>query len=369
MGKRIVITLILALFISLGIVYFSEAFPSVSAEKAVLIHLNSGEKLYGKNESQKAYPASITKILTALVAIEEEEKLIEQKKSTGFERIISVTGSAVGVEGSSIFLQKGEKISIRDLLYGLMLRSGNDAAVALAEEYGGIDHFVMLMNKRANEIGAKSSNFMNPHGLHDENHFTTAEDMALIAAEAMKNKEFRKLAEAKSWKAESRKGTYNYFVTKNKVVHEYDGGTGIKIGFTKAAGRTLVASSKRGDVELIAVVLNASNWFNDVYSLMDAAFAQYDVVRVAKGEKTLNTIKVISGERDRVKVGLKEEALVIREKKKKSNISLVYSIPKKVEAPFTRWEEVGQLKVYKENKFLYALPLYFLEDIERNDLK
>ncbi|NLY70358.1 MAG: D-alanyl-D-alanine carboxypeptidase [Clostridiales bacterium] len=161
----------------------------ISAQTAVVIELNTGKVLYSKNAHQKVYPASTTKILTALIALEE----------CNLDDIVKITGKASGVEGSSIYLEVGEKISYRDLLYGLMLRSGNDAAIAISEAISGsTEKFAEKMNQRAKEIGALNSNFANPSGLFNENHYTTAYDMALIAREAMKNPEFRQIASAKS---------------------------------------------------------------------------------------------------------------------------------------------------------------------------
>ncbi len=367
MMKRIIIVLLLAIFVCFGLYNIVDAYtskskswPQVSAQSAIVIDAVSGEVLYGKNQDKKSYPASITKILTALVAIE------LCSDGEGIDKIIEVTPSAVGVEGSSIYLAANEKISVRDLLYGLMLRSGNDAAVALAEGLGGsTEQFVEVMNAKAKEIGASSSNFMNPSGLHDENHFVTASDMAMIAKEAMKHEEFRKIAKEKTWKAQRGEGLNNIFINKNKVVYQYEGATGIKIGFTKSAGRTLVASAKRGNVEVICVVLQAPNWFRDTYALMDYAFANYESVKIAPGEKPLNNVSIAGGIKDPVKVGTKNTVQILKEKGKDSNISIVYSIPRIVEAPVKRWDLAGYLKVYRDKEYIYSEPLYYLEDMER----
>lgn len=367
MCKRIVIVAVLALLVSLGLYSMGEAmefssWPSVSAQRAILIDGKTGQILYGKNEEEKAYPASITKIMTALVAIEEGEK----KGGKGLNEKIEVSPLAMGVEGSSIYLKDGEKISMRDLLYGLMLRSGNDAAVAIAEEIGpGTAQFVDKMNKRAKEAGATQTSFSNPNGLHDENHYTTAKDMALISREAMMNKEFKTITSAKNWTAERGIGGFNYFITKNKVVYEYEGSTGIKIGFTKTAGRTLVASAQRDGMELICVVLNAPDWFQDTYKLMDYGFEQYDSKIIVKKEIPIKSIKVANGEKRSVKIGTKNTATVAIEKNKESNISIAYDIHKIVEAPITRWDQAGELQIFSEDVYLYSEPLYYLEDMER----
>ncbi len=240
--------------------------PSVAAESAVLID-ESGQILYEKNANAKSYPASTTKIMTALVALEKLDEL-----GLGMDSEVIIPEEAVGIEGSSIYLKKGERISIEELLYGLMLQSGNDSATALAMCVGGsLSSFVSMMNEKAEMLGCSGTHFTNPSGLYEENHYTTAADLARIAGEAMKRDDFRKIVSTKDWQnADGSRSFHN----KNKTVFQYDGATGVKIGFTKASGRTLVASAKRDDKEMIAVVLRDGNWFNDAYALMDYGFQQ-----------------------------------------------------------------------------------------------
>lgn len=244
--------------------------PEVSAESAIVINAETGEVLYEKNPDEKAYPASTTKIMTTLIALETIEKLdspIDQK--------VKVPEEAVGIEGSSIYLAAGEEVRLSDLLYGMMLRSGNDAAMATAIIIGGnTENFVDMMNEKAGEVGCTNTNFTNPSGLFDENHYTTARDMALISKAAMENERFREIAGAEEYTATRTSGKYNYFYNKNKTVHQYDGGNGIKIGYTKASGRTLAASAERDGVTLICVVMDAGDWFNDAYRLMDYCFEE-----------------------------------------------------------------------------------------------
>ena len=329
--------------------------PEISAQTAIMVEANTGEVLYEKNADEKAFPASITKIMTALLAIERGD----------LDKKVKISENASGVEGSSIYLETGERIPLRDLVYGLMLRSGNDAAIAIAEEIAGsTESFVILMNKRARELGAYNTNFMNPNGLHNPNHVTTARDMALISMAAMKNPEFRKVAAAKSWVADRGDGKYNYFFNKNKVIYQYEGGTGIKIGFTKAAGRTLVASSERNGMALICVVMNAPNWFQDTNKLMDYAYGQYEAVKVATGQQPLKVVKIHGGSRNFVRIGPKEDILCPVRKGADSRISVVYSLSDSRKAPVERWQEAGQLKIYVDGKYLFSKPLYYLEDIE-----
>lgn len=239
--------------------------PSVSAEGAVLVDGSSGRVLYEKNPDKRLYPASTTKIMTALVTLETLDQL-----GLGPDSKVIIPVEAAGVEGSSLYLKAGENLSLEELLYGLMLQSGNDSAEAIAACVGGSrEAFVEKMNRKAEQLGCSGTHFVNPSGLFDENHYTTAGDLAVIAAEAMKRKDFREIVGAKKWASEE---TDRSFVNKNKTVFNYEGGNGVKIGFTKKSGRTLVASAERDGKELIAVVLRDGNWFNDAYALMDYGF-------------------------------------------------------------------------------------------------
>ena len=246
----------------------SDSDPVISAGQAVLTDGETGKILYEKSADEKAYPASTTKIMTALVTLENLEKY-----DSPITQTVEVPAEAAGVEGSSLYLAAGEKISIEDLLYGLMLVSGNDAATALACIIGGTqENFVSMMNDKAAELHCSSTHFTNPSGLFDEDHYTTARDMAVIAREAMKDPTFRKIVAAKDHKAQRTDSDYLTFHNKNKTIFQYDGGTGIKIGYTQASGRTLVASAERDGRSMICVVMSAPDWFQDAYKLMDYGF-------------------------------------------------------------------------------------------------
>ena len=246
----------------------SDSDPVISAGQAVLTDGETGKILYEKSADEKAYPASTTKIMTALVTLENLEKY-----DSPITQTVEVPAEAAGVEGSSLYLAAGEKISMEDLLYGLMLVSGNDAATALACIIGGTqENFVSMMNDKAAELHCSSTHFTNPSGLFDEDHYTTARDMAVIAREAMKDPTFRKIVAAKDHKAQRTDSDYLTFHNKNKTIFQYDGGTGIKIGYTQASGRTLVASAERDGRSMICVVMSAPDWFQDAYKLMDYGF-------------------------------------------------------------------------------------------------
>ena len=237
---------------------------TTSAKATCVIDVESGEILFAENENAHIPMASTTKILTAIIIIENMD--LSQK--------IKVGNNAVGVEGSSIYLKKDEEIAVIDLLYGLMLRSGNDSAVALAISCAGsVESFAKMMNEKAKQIGAVSSSFVNPHGLDDENHFTTAKDLALISAYAMKNEIFRKIVSTKMHVVPSTNvSDVRYLQNKNKLLSSFDGACGIKTGYTKKTGRCLVSAAEREGKTLVCVVLSCPNMWEDSKNLLNFCF-------------------------------------------------------------------------------------------------
>ena len=238
---------------------------ALGAEGAILIDTKDKTVLFEKNADKKLYPASTTKIMTALVALETLEEI-----GAGQDSRVTVPDEAAGLEGSSVYLKAGQQVTMEELLYGMMLQSGNDAAAAVAICCGGdMETFVEKMNDKAAALGCGSTHFTNPSGLHDEEHYTTARDLAIIGAAAMEREDFRRIVSAESWQSQD---TGRSYVNKNKTLFQYDGGNGIKIGYTKDSGRTLAASAERDGKVLIAVVLNDHNWFEDAYGMLDYGF-------------------------------------------------------------------------------------------------
>lgn len=245
---------------------YTLATPNVSAYSYIVVEKDTGRILASKNPHLKLPMASTTKIMTAILGIE--------KKINNLEKDVIIPDYCTNIEGSSIYLRTNQKVKYIDLLYGLMLRSGNDAALAVANFAcnNNVDSFINDMNNFAKHLGAYNTNFTNPHGLNNANHYTTAYDLALITKYALHNEIFKKIVSAKSYFANSlNRRLYN----KNKVVLNYEYGTGVKIGYTKKAGRCISASAQKDNMEVIVVLLNAPNWFNDCYKLFDWAFANY----------------------------------------------------------------------------------------------
>lgn len=238
-----------------------------SASSMALVDGDTGELIYSKNCDARREPASTTKICTAITVLENYSLL---------DLPIAIPSAAVGVEGSSLYLEKGEMLSVSDLLYGLMLQSGNDCAEALAIIVGGsVEGFVKLMNETAKKAGAENTNFMNPHGLHHDEHYTTARDLCAISYYAMQNEDFRKIVSTKRHKTPYHDHEYcRNFPNKNKILFNYAGGNGIKTGFTKKSGRCLVSSATRDGKTYICTVLNCGDMFEECMRLMDKAFSR-----------------------------------------------------------------------------------------------
>ena len=240
------------------------SFAAGKASAYAVIDVDSKEIIMSENADEPLPIASTTKILTALTVIENVFDLDEE---------VTIPVAACGIEGSSIYLTPGERLSYRDLLYGLMLRSGNDAAVALAVLTGGsVDSFVKLMNETARKYGAVNSNFANPHGLDDEKHKVTARDLALISAYAMDNDTFKEIVSAKYYKTSG--DIVRYMKNKNKMLFNYEGADGVKTGYTKKSGRCLVASAERNGRRFVSVVINRYNMWQDSENLLNKAFEQ-----------------------------------------------------------------------------------------------
>ncbi|MBY7143458.1 D-alanyl-D-alanine carboxypeptidase [Virgibacillus sp. NKC19-3] len=268
---RIFLCSILILLFTLIHPISGQAAPKVSANNAILIEQSTGRVLFEKNANEEQLVASITKLMTAIIAVESgkmHEETIASRK-------------AINTEGSAIYLEQGEKMSIEDLVYGLILRSGNDAAVTISEHIGGsMDGFVYLMNEKARWLGMTNSSFENPHGLDSDNHYSTAYDMAILMKYAMDNDQFREIIGTKTYKSDKR--TYPW-QNKNKLLTQlYENSTGGKTGYTKTAGRTLVSSAHKNGMDLIVVTINAPDDWQDHINLFEWGFENYDMKSIAK---------------------------------------------------------------------------------------
>lgn len=272
MKKLFILSFVLALLCAVvcctGVACAAETPFTTSAQGACVMERESGRVLYEKNAHKSLPMASTTKIVTALTVLNNCRDL---------DALVEIPQKAVGIEGSSVYLRAGEHLTIRELLYGLMLRSGNDCAVALALTVGGsVEEFAEMMNNTARELDCRESNFVTPHGLHDDNHYTSAYDLAKITCNALANEDFQKIVSTKSIKIANEGYDYDrVLVNKNKLLLNFDGADGVKTGYTKKAGRCFVGSATRNGMQTVAVVLNCGPMFEETADMLETAFQTY----------------------------------------------------------------------------------------------
>jgi D-alanyl-D-alanine carboxypeptidase (penicillin-binding protein 5/6) len=274
----------LAILLTCLTVNILAAEPSISAESAVVAELSTGRILWQKNGHQRMSPASTTKIMTGLLLVENTEP----------SDMIRVPNGGADIEGSSIYLKLGERLNAQDLLYGLMVRSANDGAATIALHVGEtIGGFARMMNERAEELGCTSTFFANPHGLDEGGHETSAADLALITAEAMKHERFRDAVSQTSVVIERSINQENrLLLSKNRFLKEYEGATGVKTGYTSIAGRCYVGSIEKDGLRFLTVVLNSEDWVSDTTILADWALANLEEQTIANAGDLTPEIKV-----------------------------------------------------------------------------
>lgn len=317
---------------------------AISAKSAILIDQDSGRILFSKDAFTPSLIASTTKIMTALVTIENQD----------LDKIVTVDEKVLDSYGSGIYIKVGEKISILDLLYGLMLRSGNDAAIVLANNvFKSQKEFVKMMNKKALELGMKQTIFYNPHGLEESDgsgNTSTAYDMALLMQAAMQNKDFQKITKTTSYTAKSNEKTY-LWQNKNKLLKSYKYTTGGKTGFTQKARRTLVTSASKDGKSLIAVTFNDPNDFSNHQKLYEEYFAKYEIYTLVSKNKPVKD-KSYKNETLYIKNDIK--ALLTKDEKKQIKIKTTLEKENK----FNTSNTVGTIKVYLNNTLLKEEPIY-----------
>lgn len=339
--KRLVsvFTVLIIVFVSLPI---TTTALEVSAKAAVVICGDTGEVLFSKNHNERLPMASTTKIMTGLLLCE----------YGNLDREITVTADMVRVEGSSMGLLVGDKVTLHDLLYGLMLASGNDAANTIAVVMAGsTGDFAKLMNKKAKEIGLKNTNFVTPSGLDDENHYTTAYDLAMLAKYAMQNEDFAAAVGSKSAALNYGNPPYKRTLTNhNKLLKSVEGCVGVKTGFTKKSGRCLVSAVKRDGKYVIAVTLNAPNDWQDHKNMLEYGLSKIIQTEITPKQNVYN-IPVISGEKDKLTV--KIEPFLLNSSQSEGFSCEVY-LPAYLFAPIKKGEVIGKA-LYKQNGKILAV--------------
>ena len=326
---------------------------SVSAECACVIDMLTGRVIYDKNMQKTHTMASTTKIMTALVALENSNP----------DDIVTVSNNAAGEEGTSLYLKSRQNATMQDLLYGHMLQSGHDAAIAIAEGVAGnVTKFAQMMTERAKKIGAKNTSFKNPNGLDEEGHHTTAYDLALITKEAMKNERFSEIVSTKSKTILDGTQTVS---NHNKMLRIYDGCIGVKTGFTKKSGRCLVTAAKRGEVGVIAVTLNAPDDWNDHKNMLDYAFSTTEYFPVILSGMTINAITVKNGTSKTVEISAQKDFYITENKDDKfKNITVKCHIPKELIAPIYKGDKIGELSVYYKDELQTTIDLCASANVE-----
>ncbi|MEG6585681.1 D-alanyl-D-alanine carboxypeptidase family protein [Dendrosporobacter sp. 1207_IL3150] len=336
----------------------SEAGPiELTAKSAIVMDARTGKVLYAKDAEEKRYPASTTKMMTLIVALEHGN----------LEDLVTASSNASSTEGSSLWLSPGEQLKMLDMLYGIMLISGNDATVAVAEHISGsLDNFAKLMTQKAHAIGAKNTNFTNSSGLPDPNHITTAHDLAKIAAYGYKNPLFTEIISTEKkiipWPGKDHdRELYN----ENKMLWLVEGGNGVKTGYTEAAGRCLVSGAKRNGIQLVAVVLDSDHMWEDSVALLEYGFKNIKPVTVFNKGDILKTVKVLEGKTDTIKLVTNESMVIPISIDGSDQFETVIEAPNKIEAPVKAGQKIGVVHVKYNNTEIAKVDLLAADNVEQ----
>lgn len=331
----------------------------ISAKSAIVMEASTGQVLYEKNADERRYPASTTKIMTLIVALEHGN----------LNDVVTASANAAATDGSSIWLSAGEQLKLEDLLYGLMLVSGNDAAVAIAEHISGsVPAFAALMTEKAHAIGAVHTNFTNSSGLPDPNHYTTARDLALITAYGFLNPKFVEIVSTRHkvipWPGKwYNRDLYN----ENKMLWLYEGANGVKTGYTDAAGPTLVSAARRNGIQLIAVVLDSERMWDDSMALLDYGFSQMTPFKIVSKGEVWKTVRVADGQASYVPLVAADDIIVPTLGNNQDKFTTQIEADG-VKAPVRAGQKVGRLKVLYEGRQVAATDLVASVDIEKKSL-
>ena len=349
-------------------------FPNVKAEpklaenakSAILIEASTGEVLFEKNADEKLVPASMTKMMSMLLILENIENGVLK-----WNQKITVSEHASSMGGSQILLETGEKMSVKDLFKGVAIASGNDAVVALAEAIAGTeDEFVNMMNKKAKELNLKNTNFKNPHGLDTANHYSSARDESIIARELVSHEkvlEFTKIYEDYLRKNTDRK---IWLVNTNRLVRFYEGVDGLKTGYTKEAGYCLTATIEKEGMRIIAVVMgepDSKMRSKEISEMLDYAFAQYKVENLLK-KKNLGQYEVLNGDKEYVTVVPKTDATVLRKKNEQGGNAKYEVKLNNLKAPLKKGEVVGKLNIKENGKLVRTVDLMSKERVKKANI-
>lgn len=348
--------LVCAVFLSLYMPVQAQAVQCSRAE--VVIEVTSGRILCSRNEKECLPVASTTKILTAIIIIEDCD----------LDARVCIPEEAAGIEGSSIYLTAGEVLTVRDLLHGLMLRSGNDCAAALALYHSGsMDKFAAVMNERARIIGAENCTFRNPHGLPQEGHLASALDMAKIAAYALRNKTFSEIVNCRQYVVEDGGCGYARTLTnKNKMLSLYEGADGVKTGYTKEAGRCLVSSATRERMRLVCAVLDSPDMYNRSAELLDDCFARYSMRELFNGEKFEREIPTDGTAGKKCRVSCFGQFFYPLAEGEEKFVEVRETLPDILALPVHKGDETGKIDVYLQNQLIFSEKIVSIMDVQKS---
>ncbi len=345
--------------------------PSINSKRFVIYDRISKTIIWGKDEKIRSAMASTTKIMTATIVIE----------NANLNDEVTISSKAGGTGGSRLGLKSGDKITVNDLLYGLMLRSGNDAAVALAEHVGGsVEKFAEIMNKKAEELKLTNTHFVTPHGLDNSEHYTTAYELAKLTDYALQNEKFANIVGTKTTTIYINNQARQITNT-NELLGVLNGVVGVKTGFTNNAGRCLVTETKRNDMDIITVVLGADTKkfrTKDSIRLIEYTFSNYEMVNIQekiieefKNWKNINEkrINVIQGEKKYLNLSLGEIKVhtIPIKKDEIDNIQYEINTITSIEAPVEQWQKIGNIVVKMNNNIIEEVEIINLERIERKN--
>ncbi|WP_295100784.1 D-alanyl-D-alanine carboxypeptidase family protein [Selenomonas sp.] len=331
----------------------NDAMPNLMARSAILIEAKTGNVLYERNKDERRYPASTTKIMTLILALEKGN----------LDDMVTVGPNAVGIEGSSLYLEKGDKMPLRELLTGMMMQSGNDATVAVAEHIAGsVPAFAKMMTDKAREIGAVGTNFVNAHGLPDDNHYTTAHDLARITAYGYSLPEFESIVSVQdadfNWLHDASK----HITSENKLLWQYRGGNGVKTGYTERAGRCVVSAAKRDGVQLIAVVLDDPVMWTDAYAMLDYGFAHTRPSAFCKAGEELAKIKVADARINEMPLVAARDSVIGTLNDENPKLEKKIEVPDKISAPVKKGDVVGKAICYVDGNVVDRVDLLAAQD-------
>ena len=335
--------------------------PTLTAVSAVLIDQASGKVIYEKDMNDEHYPASTTKVLTALLALENME--LDYK--------ITLPDDYVNVGETNIGLRAGARQTAEELLMATMLYSANDAAQALAIGVAGSEQaFVDMMNQRVAELGLQHTHFANPHGLHSEDHYTSAYDLAMIAREAMDNPEFRHIVTTESFVVRRVNGEENFTVSnRNGLLNQFEFADGIKTGYTRQAGNCIVAIATKNDMQLIAVLLNSSNIIDESQTLLEWGFDNSQHTLLVDANTVKASVKVLNGGRSEVEVLTEKPLYSVMRSDEATNVQESLDLPDSIPAPIHRGEVIGSVTYTDDNGYTYSTNLLAAKDVGRYNLR